>query len=263
MLAQQRHNIILDLLKQQGTVYTSSLAEETGVCSETIRKDLLQLEQRGLLLRVHGGAVPAAHARLQVQTGAEYISFQTRNTQHMHEKEAITRHAAAFVREGQVIALDYGSTSQMMARTLKERFRSLTVITSSVKNAMLLADCPGFTIILTGGVLNKEEYTLVNDFTPLLEHFHIDLFFMTVTGVHPSIGFTDQRIGDARMQRELHKMASHTIVLADSSKFARGSLVKICGLNDVDLVITDDGLSSAVYQSMLMAGAKIELVPTG
>lgn len=275
MLAQQRHTMILELLEHSGIVHTANLVEEMKVSSETIRKDLDLLEQKGCLMRVHGGAIPvpdAAAAPMSKQASAaaaektpgnpgEYIPFHTRHTQHMEQKIAITDYAATLIREHQVVALDYGSTSQHMALALKKNFHSLTVITNSIQNAMILSKCPDFTIILTGGIMNKEEYTLNYDSTPILEHLHIDVLFMTVSGIDPVIGCTDLQFSEAKIQNQMRQAASKTIVLADSSKFGRGSLVKICSVRDVDTIITDRGLSGSMEQLLRQTGTELIVVP--
>ncbi|MCI9441678.1 MAG: DeoR/GlpR transcriptional regulator [Ruminococcus sp.] len=259
MIAQQRHAAILELLDKSGIVHSSDLVKQMNVSSETIRKDLDYLEQEGRLMRVHGGAVPAqaSQAAPVVSAPEGYTAFQTRNTQHMAEKAAITKYAISLIKENQVIALDYGSTSQVMAEELKENFYSLTVITNSIKNALILADCPDFTIILTGGILARDELTLVNDFTPLLDHLHIDILFMTVTGIDPEIGCTDMRFSEARIQNQMRKAASRTVVLADSSKFGKGSLVKICTLQDVDLIITDSAVPADMETAIKEKGTEL------
>lgn len=260
MLATQRHTAILELLEKEGIVHTADLVRRMNVSSETIRKDLDTLEQSGQLSRVHGGAVPSTASR-PAPKAAEYISFQIRNSQNLDQKAAITHYAATLVKEGQVVALDYGSTSQIMALALKEHFQRLTVITNSVQNALLLADCPGFTIILTGGVFNKEELSLTDDPTPLLDRLHIDIFFMSATGVDPVIGCTDQGLGEARIQQQMIRNASQTIVLADSSKFGQASLVKICPVSDVNLIITDSGISKDLLPVFQKAGTQLIILP--
>lgn len=267
MLAQQRHALILELLNKNGIVHTADLVKQMGVSSETIRKDVTFLEQEGQLMRVHGGAIPADNAKTikassKLEAPNEYVSFQIRNTQHMEQKAAITSYAASMIQERQVVALDYGSTSQVMAMELKKRFKSLTVITNSIQNALILSECPDFTIILTGGILGKEELTLVNDFTPLLDCLHINTLFMTVSGVDPVIGFTDQRLSEAKIQNQMRLAASRTVVLADSSKFGKSSLAKICALRDVDTIITDSGLPPSTEQAIRLAGSELVIVPS-
>ena len=250
MLAKQRYTKILELLDKDGIVHTAELVKLMGVSSETIRKDLEYLDSQGRLSRVHGGAVPADSGKPADIPGG-YISLQIRNSQNLEQKAAIT------AKEGQVIALDYGSTSQMMALVLKERFRSLTVVTNSIQNALMLAENPGITIILTGGILNRDEYTLVNEFSSTLESIHIDIMFMTVTGIDPVIGCTDQRLSEIRIQNQMHRSATRTIVLADSTKFGKASLLKICPFEEVDTIVTDSGISPQMESRIRGAGAKL------
>lgn len=259
MLAQQRHKLILDLLRENDTVHTSDLVKKMNVSSETIRKDFNALEHAGLLRRVHGGAVLTPDIN-HPPASAEYISLQTRNTQRMEEKAAIAAYAASLVQEHQVVALDYGSTSLVMARELSRRFTSLTVITNSIQNALALVDCPMFTIILIGGILNKEELSLGNDVSPMLDNLHIDTAFLTVSGVHPSVGFTDMSFSEARIQHQLHQLASQTIVLADSSKFGKASLVKLFALPEADAIITDCGLDASLQEAVKHTNVELIVV---
>lgn len=256
MLAQQRHKHILEMLKKNGTVNTSDLVQKMNVSSETIRKDLDALEQSGQLKRVHGGAV-AVPIESEPTPSIGYVSLETRNTQHMDEKAVIAAYAADLVKENQVIALDYGSTSFVMAKELAKRFQSLTIITNSVQNALALVNCPNFTIILVGGILNKKELSLGNDFSLLLDNLHIDTLFMSVSGIHPKVGLTDQSFSEARIQNQMREMASQTIVLADSDKFGRASLVRLCRLQDVTSIITDPGIDSEMQKQLRDAGVNL------
>lgn len=164
------------------------------------------------------------------------------------------------MQEQQVVALDYGSTSQLMALALKERFQQLTIITNSIQNALILADCLKFTIILTGGIMNKNEYTLVDTFPPLLENLHIDIFFMSVNGVDPEIGCTDLGFREATIQNWMRQAASHTIVLVDSSKFGRASLIRVGSIQDIDTIIIDRDISPEIEKSFSNICAKLIIV---
>ena len=259
MLAQQRYKRILELLNENGIVHNADLVREMKVSSETVRKDLDALEQSGKLKRVHGGAVPVSDNKRTVHT-EQYISLKTRNSSYMDEKAAIAAYAAGMIREDQVIGLDYGSTSLVMAKKLAETFESLTVITNSIQNAMVLAECPGFTVILVGGILDKKELSLGNDFSQMLENLHIDLLFMSVSGVHPAIGLTDQGVSEARVQNQMRQIADRTVVLADSSKFGKASLVKLCALREVDEIITDGELHEDLEQAVKDTGVVLHVV---
>lgn len=256
MLAKQRYDKILEILEKDRIVHTAELVKLMSVSSETVRKDLKYLDNQKRLSKVHGGAVPLDAEKAPEISGG-YISFQIRNSQNLEQKAAITAKAATLVTEGQVIALDYGSTSQMMALVLKEQFSSLSVVTNSIQNALILAENPGITIILTGGILNRDEYTLVNDFSSTLENIHIDIMFMTVTGIAPEIGCTDQRLSEIRIQNQMHRCASRTIVLADSSKFGKASLLKICPFNEVDTIVTDSGISPQMENQIRQTGSRL------
>ena len=177
------------------------------------------------------------------------------------EKQRIARRAAAMVEEGQVVALDYGSTSQVLAQALAARFERLTVVTNSIQNALLLADKPGFTVILTGGILSRDERTLVNDFpTGILNYVHVDILFLTVTGIDPVAGLTDQRLGEISMQNQMRNAASRVIVVADSSKFGRTSLVRICPISAVEAIVTDGGVDPDQAAAVEICGAKLIIV---
>lgn len=262
MLAQERYNLILNTLNEYGTVKNSDLAKRLGVSSETIRKDLEYLAQEGYLIRVHGGALKK-HTEDNSKTSSQnsaYISLSLRNSQNVEQKKKITEYAANLISEQQVIALDYGSTSQLMASILKEKFSKLTIVTNSLQNAFLLSECPGFTIILTGGVLNKNEFTLADVYPNVLEHLHIDMFFMSVSGIDPVIGCTDLGFSEANVQNWMRNAAEKTVVLADSSKFGRNSLVKVCPVDNIDMVITDDGVSEEIISSFEKIGTELVVV---
>ena len=262
LLARKRYSIILDMLRKNDIVHTTELVETFHVSSETVRKDLDALQKRGLLRRVHGGAVTTEHPQEKTKhTETSYISLSTRNTQHMEQKQEIARCAAGTVREGQVIALDYGSTSQVLAQELCRRFEVLTIVTNSIPNALILSAKPGFTVILTGGIVHAEEHTLTNDFpSSILDHLHIDTFFLSVSGIDPEVGCTDQRLGEISMQNRIRAAASTVTVIADSSKFGKASLVRVCPVNEVHTIITDSGLSQEMQARIEETGVKLILV---
>lgn len=257
MLMEQRHAMILNMLNSRGAVNTADLVRELRVSSETIRKDLVYLDEAGSLCRIHGGAIPVPSKKEQTTGASEYVPFQKRDEKNQEEKKAIAEKAMEFIQEGQNIALDYGSTSQYVAKALVSHFKSLTVITNSVRNALLLSEAPDFTVILTGGILQREEYSLVYDFSMILNHLNIDLLFMSVSGIDPEIGCTDQRIAEVTIQNQLRNAARRTIVLADSSKFGRSSLVRICSLDAVDAIVTDQGVPADLQKKLLASGVNL------
>ena len=112
-------------------------------------------------------------------------------------------------------------------------------------------------------MLDKKELSLGNDFSQMLESLHLDILFMSVSGVHPSVGLTDQGPSEARVQKQMCQIADRTVVLADSSKFGRASLVKLCALCDVDQIITDGGLDTDMEQKIKDTGVALHVVRNG
>lgn len=153
MLAEQRYQRILDLLKENGSVRVSELKSKLNVSSETIRRDLEMLESRGFLCRARGGALLAkspAEGRSE-GPGSRYTPFGLRNQENIDSKAEIAEFAVTFIKEGQSIALDSGTTAFALARAIKHRFKSLTVVTNSMAIVNELAEARGITLIVTGG----------------------------------------------------------------------------------------------------------------
>ena len=258
MLTRERRDAVYQMIEQEKSVLVKDLCERFDVTNETIRKDLDYLEKAGQLTRVHGGAMPASDRDSAITPG--YITLSTRKTQNVEQKKAIVQYALSMIEENQVIALDYGSTSQLMAVALKGRFQKLSIITNSIQNALLLSDVPGFTIILVGGVLNKDEYTIVNPMFSLEDSLHIDTYFMSASGIDPVIGCTDLGFSEASVQNQMRHAARRTVVYADSSKFGRASLVRVCPIEEVDCIITDRGISEEQKNAFMERGANLVIV---
>lgn len=145
----------------------------------------------------------------------------------------------------------------MMTPELREWFRNLSVVTNSIQNALILAGNPGIIIILIGGILDRDGYTLVNGFSSTLESIHINIMFMAITGISPAIRYMDQRLSKIRVQNQIHRRVSRTIVLADSSRFDKTSLLKICPFGEVDAIVTDSGISLELESRIREAGANL------
>ena len=261
LLAEERHIYILEQLKQNGLLRSCDLKNTLHTSSETIRKDLEALEKQGLLKRVHGGARLPEDAK-----GADgmnpYIPYDHRKVQHKGEKCNIALRAADFIKEGQCIGLDSGTTTLEIAKILKERFQNLTIVTNSLATVMELSPCKGFTIICTGGVLRHDEYSFVTDLaTSILSKLHIDVMFITATGISAQNGITDQRIDEVAVHSQMAAISNQVIVVADSSKFNSTSLVKVCEVDEVDLILTGRDLSEEALLESGIPADKIILCP--
>lgn len=239
---------------------TAELVREFSASSETIRKDLEYLHRQGLLTRVHGGAVSLADIGVNIcrPSASNYVSFEKRHEQNLEYKHNIALKAAELITEGQSIALDSGTTSYEIAVVVKKRFQNLTIVTNSLKNILELIQNPCLTVIATGGIVTADEYSFVSDLASLvLERLHVDMFFLTSCGVSPTAGVTDQRVAEVLVHNKMRSIAQKTIVVADSTKFGATSLVKVCGLAEVDTFITDNELDSKFAENFRKLGHKI------
>ncbi|MDK9710339.1 DeoR/GlpR family DNA-binding transcription regulator [Acidaminobacter sp.] len=242
-LPEKRYEQILSILEKEGAVKASSLKVTIGVSSETVRRDLEYLESEGYLKRTHGGAV-AVNQSDSNESNNGYLEFQKRERQKVSEKAEIAEIAAQYITEGQSLALDSGTTSRKLAEIIKTKFSRLTVVTNSLHIANVLADAKGFTVILTGGVLSPEEYSMTTDMATLIfSKLNINTFFLTTCGVSVESGITYQRPDEIIVQIKMMEASDKTIIITDSSKLGVNSLYKMCGLEKINMIITDSSVT--------------------
>lgn len=260
MLVEQRYQTILDLMRGTGTgsIQVAELKKKLDVSSETIRRDLENMENQGLIRRARGGAFlneesdPADHYN-------RYQPFGVRGQEHVDSKAEIAEFAVSFIKEGQSIALDSGTTAFALARALKNKFKSLTVVTNSMAIANELADAKGITLIVTGGVYRPEESAFVSDMAGLIfSKLNVDVFFLTTCGISVERGVTYQRMDEILVQEKMMEASDKTIVIADNSKLGVNSLVKMCDVDRISMVITDSGARESQIAPFLQAGIPVE-----
>ncbi|MBO1437326.1 DeoR/GlpR family DNA-binding transcription regulator [Meiothermus sp. CFH 77666] len=248
-----RHQEILEVLHRDGRLQVRQLAEHFGVSTVTIRTDLEYLEQRGLLRRTRGGAVPAETKRFE-------LPLEETRQVHAREKERIGHHAAALVRDGETIILDVGSTTTELAKALPSSLRNVVVITSGLNIALLLESHPGITVIVTGGTLRPLQHSLVNPYgTLLLQEINADKAFIGCNGVHPDKGFTNTNLQEAEIKRAMMEAARETIVLADHSKLMQVAAARIGPLEAAHLLITDRKAKSEDLLALRQRGLEVAL----
>jgi DeoR/GlpR family transcriptional regulator of sugar metabolism len=237
MLTQHRKQQILLLLKKNGQVIAKDVSRSMDVSEDTIRRDLRELAQDGLLQRVHGGALPASPA------GA---NFAAREVLRHEGKIAIGRAAAAMIRPGQLVILDGGTTAREVARHIPLDLRA-TIATHSPTIALELINHAALEVILIGGRLFKHSVVAVG--AAAIESagkFHADTYFMGVTGIHPKAGLTTGDYEEAAMKRALSGGAADTIVLASSEKLNAASAYKVVGFDEISGIITEPGVPGAL-----------------
>jgi DeoR/GlpR family transcriptional regulator of sugar metabolism len=250
---EQRKQQILNLLQETGTLNVSELADRFAVSVVTIRKDLDNLEREDLLQRTFGGAVFSHRSRFN-------RSFLERAQEYRREKCAIAAAAYNYIKDGDTIMLDAGTTALALAEYLKTHIKSAFIITCSVPAALELSSA-GYDILLLGGtVRNKSLALLGRETLTIVERYRADKVFLGSTGFTAEMGHTTPNPDDAQVKEALMRAANETYVLVDSSKYGHRCLTSFARLRDVDLTITDNKLSRSKAKLLEAAGGTIQIV---
>ena len=237
MLARQRQERILEQIQLTGGARVSDLVELLGVSDMTIRRDIAILARKGLVSRVHGGAT-AISGR-----SADEPGFAAKSGLQTLEKSAIAIAAASLVEEGDSVALSAGTTTYAIARELRA-VPNLTVVTNSVPVGELLhqAARDDLTVVLTGGVRTPSDALVGPVAVASLRSLHVDWLFLGVHGFDERAGFTTPNLEEAETNRALVASARQVVVAVDSTKWGVVGLSSMARLEDVDVVVTDEGL---------------------
>lgn len=231
----------------------NELCELYGVSPATIRNDLNTLEKRGLLKRTHGGAI-ANH-----KIGFEETSVQKFNV-FTDEKERIAERAESFIEDGDVIAIDTGTTTYALAKMLIGK-QNLTVVTTDLRIAGLLEGYKDVSLVIAGGTVRKGFACTVGALANgVLMQMNVDKVFMATNSVGLDGSLCTPDLEQAQIKRSLLKMGRQVFLLCDSTKFTAGSFAKFGNLDDVDCVITDTGITPEVVSKIKAAGHHIEIV---
>ena len=270
MLAEQRYNEILQLLNENTIVKTHALCNMLVATRETIRRDFITLEERGLLKRIRGGAMKVSVPEIQDESEKSagmmekdpYASFAARKSSQVDNKEAIVKEAVKTIHDNTVIALDSGTTNLLLAKELKGKFTGLTVVTNSLAIMNELANTQGVSLIVTGGLYRNDEEAFVASFANLIfPQIHIDTFYLTTCGISVEAGITYQRMDELSVQKCMMEASDHIIVIADSSKLGKNSLVRMCGIDQVSTLITDSQITAEQIEQFKNAGVNVVISP--
>jgi DeoR/GlpR family transcriptional regulator of sugar metabolism len=250
MLAPQRRSEIVRRVKHGGSVVAAELAAEWQVSEDTIRRDLRELAADGLLKRVYGGAVNASPAAADYATRTEVAT---------EPKKAVATTAVGLIEPGQTIFLDGGTTTATMCRCLPPTV-DLTVVTHSPTVALELIDHPTVQVLIIGGTLYRHSIVAVGaTAAEYIATLNIDVFFMGVSGVHPTHGLTTGDAEEAAIKRTISQRAADTYVLASSEKLGSALSYRVVGFGDVTGAITDER-NPKTLKALRQAG--LAIVPT-
>lgn len=248
-----RHARILELVDRHGFVSVADIAESFSVSDMTIRRDLGALEEKGMVVRTHGGAVGVG--RREVFDAAE-PAFSSRRRQNAAAKAAIARAAAKLIAPRESIGLDVGTSTLALAEEIASR-RDVTVFTSNLYAAAVLGrrNCP---VHVLGGLVRGPELSVVgSNPREQIRQFYVDKLFLGVSGVIED-GFFDYSPEDTEIKRAFIEQASEIVVLCDASKFGHRSVSKICALDRAAMLVTDRAPPPHLAEAL--SRAKVELV---
>ncbi len=245
----RRYEAIMEQLLISKEVTVAELSERMQVTGKTIREDLAKLEDQGLLIRVHGGAVLAQGDQLGI------LPVKEPNIKHRAEKAAIAERALRYIEPGDIIALDGGSTTLEIARRLDNG--QLTVVTNDVFIIGELAKKPDIRLVVPGGY--RVRNMLVGpEAVSVIRGLNVQKAFLSTTGIHPEYGFSIYTGDLYDAKRAMIESARVKVMVADSHKFGQIALRTFAALSDVDAIVTDDGVDRELAERIRAAGGKID-----
>ncbi len=249
MIMNVRQSQIVDLLRQEERLDIGQLAELHHVSPMTIRRDLRTLENQGLLVRTHGGAVPSGKIHFLQHAFPHHTVGR--------EKAAIGKLAAGLVGEGQVVMIDTGSTALEVARNLSPEDRNITVATTSLCVVQELYGSP-LQVLLFGGYVRKEFPSLYGPLTEaMLKSFHVDILFVGCDGADSRGGFYTSDLRIYGLELEMIDIADRVVVVTESVKFNRKAFVCYATPDRVHTLVTDKGLSAVDRRNLEDRGVTI------
>lgn len=254
MLTGDRQRETQRLLRARGELDYAWLAEHFGVSEMTARRDIEALEAAGEARRVRGGAISVISRGHEPSVGERELAGR-------EAKDRIGAAAASLVRPGDSIFLDAGTTATAFAGRLALLDIDLLVVTPNLRAALALSECQSIRVIVTGGLIRREEHSLVGaEAERTVRGYNVDTAFVGAAGVHSERGLTDYGLDEAEVKRLAIARASRVVALADSSKIGHVSLCEICPTSEIDVLVTDAPVDDPEISSIELGGTEIVCV---
>ena len=245
-----RKKKILELLKADGSVKVTELSKMFDISEVTVRNYLADMENKGLLSRVHGGAISSYKPYYSMNLNQRLETNQS-------EKKRIAESIAQMIEPNDTIMINSGTTTLMVFRSLPIDY-NLNIVTNSISIALEASDNPNFNVILIGGSVNtKYQFTFGTDAVQQLKKYHADKLVLSVDGIDTQNGFTTYYDKEADIDRAMIEQSDYCIVAADLSKFDRTAFAKISSTDIADYIVTNSTLSENISSKLSKAGIKI------
>jgi len=247
----ERRKFIVDHITEIGFVKVSELAEHLNVTQTTIRKDLNALENKGILKRAYGSAMSSASPILDMNMGSKRLL-------HYKEKQQISIEANKLIEENDSIIISAGSTMGVFAEGLSLSNKRVHIVTPAVNVSMILGDKLNITTMQLGGILYGNSLCVTgSEAIKKLDGIHCSKVLFGVDGFDIEYGATCATPEEAEMTNKMIKVCDKSIVLADSSKIGFKGFCRICMLNEVDVLITDSGITEGQKTAIESKGVKV------
>lgn len=252
MLSAERHREVLKHMRARGAGRVSELAEAIGVSPSTIRRDLRELDEQGLVTRVHGGA--------SLSETDDESAFAVRLGEHEAEKRRIGAAAAELVEDNSTILITGGTTTQAIIPHLVDR-HGLTVVTNGLNIALELSRMPNVAVVVLGGILRPGELSLLGPLgEQTLDEFEISQAFVGAYGIDAVGGLSGASVHEASTDRRLLRGLGRIVVVVDGSKFLQRGPVRLASLDQIAVVITDQGIPSASLAGLRQLPVDVRVV---
>ncbi|MBL1421801.1 MAG: DeoR/GlpR transcriptional regulator [Alphaproteobacteria bacterium] len=250
MVQSFRQREILDIVQKQGKVTVDGLSKSFNVTVQTIRKDLNELCDSGVLRRVHGGAIMAS--------GIENIGYEERRALASEAKDAIAQICVQHIPNGASLFLNIGTSTEAVARALLKH-KNLMVITNNLNVANILGNGSDFEVIVAGGILRRADGGLVGEVTAdFMRQFKVDYAVIGTSALDEDGDLLDFDFREVKVSQAIIHNARKAFLVSDHSKFERTAPVKIVSLTELDMFFTDQQPSAVVCQLCDAANVIIE-----
>ncbi len=250
LFREERLQQIIRATREDGEVSVAELSRRFGISEVTVRRDLRDLAERGLLRRAHGGALQSTSALAEPPVVQRLLKERD-------WKESIGRAAAALVGDGQSAFIGSGSTTAYVARNLVER-KGLTVITNAINVATELAQAPGVTVVLTGGMMRSSELSLVGHIAEqTLHEVRVDTVIIGMRAVSLEAGLTNDYLPEVMTDRAIIDMARTLVLVADHTKFGQVASAYVAPLERVTTLVTDPGIDPGLLARLRDKGIQV------
>ncbi|WP_067622214.1 DeoR/GlpR family DNA-binding transcription regulator [Alicyclobacillus acidiphilus] len=254
MIAEVRQKTILDYILTKEEVSVQELSTMFGVSEMTIRRDLVKLEQLGLVRRTYGGAIPAGQNT--------DVPVDVRSSENQHLKTALGKLCATLVAPGDTIFMDAGTTMMEVARHLPEDL-GITVVTNAIPVVNVLVNKPGIEVLVLGGPLqHTPQLTIGSAVTETIKSLHVNRSFITATGFSVQHGLTDANIQQSEVKRLMAQSSKIRTLVIDSSKYDVRAFNRFAEFTDFDQLVVDDHLDSEVISQIKATGIEVIIAPT-